>query len=335
VGGHKIVIDPYLVGGDPTAYANAVNTACETDFAIVGSLSRGDSSLGDMIDCGIPNLPARAFSSLNAGAPSTFAVVPTKLTQFQVGGFKWLTSSQDDCCAQYVIRSTNPVLANETIESAQAAVDSAGFTSVGGTALADDAPQSAYTPSVEEMKADGATFGRSDLPFGSTIAFRTEADAQDLGGVTWFCLAQCYQSGFLEQGAGTVDGTFVQISVTPFEDANAVPAVKKYLASGGPRNQVGVESAAAGTLFQTAVNKAYGPDKDKAAVTRTAVLKALSGIKSFDAGGLIGTTDIAGQQPNGCFVMMTVDGGDFVRAHPTTAGQLDCKDSNLTGPLGP
>jgi hypothetical protein len=335
VGGRKVALDPFLVNGDPSAYAEAVNTACEQDFAIVGSLSAGDSSTGGLIDCGIPNLPARALSSANAGAPNTFAVVPTKQAQFQVGGFRWLADEQDGCCRQYVIRSTNAALANRTIESAQAAVDAAGFTDAGGTALADDAPQSAYAPGVTEMKADDATFGRSDLPFTSTINFRKEAAAQDLEGVTWFCLAQCYVSGFPQQGGSTVDGTFVQISITPFEDAGSVPAVKRYLNSGGPRNEVGVESAAAGGLFQTAVNKVYGPDKDKAAVTRAAVLQAVSGISAYNAGGLIGTTNVGGKVPNGCFVMMRVDGTGFTRAHPTTAGQLDCGAGNLTGPLGP
>ena len=335
VGGRTIVLDPFLVNGDPSAYAEAVNTACAQDFAIVGSLSAGDSSTGNLIDCGIPNLPARALSSANAGAPNTYAVVPTKQAQWQVGGFRWIKGAQDDCCAQYVIWSTDTAVANATRESAQAAVDAAGFTSAGGTALADDAPQSAYTPSVAEMKTDGATFGRSDLPFSSTVNFRKEADAQNLEGVTWFCLAQCYQSGFLQQGGNTVDGTFVQIEITPFEDAGSVPAVKKYLNSGGPRNQVGVESAAAGGLFQTAVNKVYGPDKDKAAVTREAVLKAVAGITAYNAGGLIGTTNVGGRVPNGCFVMMKADGNDFVRSHPTAAGQLDCGADNLTGTLGP
>jgi hypothetical protein len=185
------------------------------------------------------------------------------------------------------------------------------------------------------MKADGATFGRSDLPYVSTIAFREQAQAQQLDGVTWFCLAQCYQPGFLSQGGATVGGTFVQIGITPFEDAGSVPAVKKYLGAGGPRNQVGVESASAGVLFQTAVSKVYGPDKDKAAVTRTAVLHAVSGITAFNAGGLLGTTNVGGRVPNGCFVMMHVDGAKFVRAEPTVAGQLSCATTNLTGKLGP
>ena len=180
------------------------------------------------------------------------------------------------------------------------------------------------------MKSAGATFGRSDLPFPSTIRFRAEAEAQGVDGVTWFCLEQCYDPDFTAQGGSTVAGTFVQIGITPFEDADAVPAVKRYLAAGGPRSQTGVESAAAGVLFQSAVTKVYGPDRDKNAVTRDAVLAALANVSSFNAGGLVGKTDIAAQVPNGCYVLMRVDGTGFTRARPTKPGDLDCAPDNLT-----
>jgi hypothetical protein len=328
--GRTVVLDVALVGGDPVAYAAAVEAACTRAFAIVGSQSAGDRGIGTATACGIPNLPARAFSDEQRRAPNTFAAVPTDPARLQVGGFQWLAKTEEGCCAQYVVRSTDPARAAATIASAAAADTVPGFTDVGGTALADDAPQGAYAPSVATMKTAGATFGRSDLAFPSTIRFRAEAQAQGVAGVTWFCLEQCYDPDFTTQGGSVVDGTFVQIGITPFEDADAVPAVKKYLAAGGPRSQTGVESAAAGVLFQTAVTKAYGPDRDKNAVTRAAVLAALANVSSFNAGGLIGKTDVAAQVPNGCFVLMRVDGTGFTRARPTKPGDLDCAPDNLT-----
>jgi hypothetical protein len=65
------------------------------------------------------------------------------------------------------------------------------------------------------------------------------------------------------------------------------------------------------------------------------VLAALAKVTSFNAGGLLGTTNIAEQVPNGCFVMMKVSGDKFVRAEPTAAGQLNCGSGNLTARLGP
>jgi hypothetical protein len=332
--GRKVVLDPFLVRGDAAAYAAAVDTACDRDFAIVGSLSRADGAIAGL-DCGIPNLPARALSLENRTATNTYAVVPTTDLRFQVGGFRWLAGSQTGCCRQYVIWSTDPALAAATQQSADAAETFAGFTDAGGAAMPDDAPQSDYAAPVAAMADAGATFGRSDLPYSSTIALRKEAASADLEGVTWFCLAQCYQPGFLQQGGTSVDDSFVQISITPFEDASAVPAMKRYLTAGGPRNQAGVESTAAGLLFQNVVNRVYAPSKDPDAVTRAAVLAALTQVDRFDAGDLIGPTDVAGRVPNGCFVMMRVDGTKFVRAQPTTPGKLDCTPGNLTNPLGP
>jgi hypothetical protein len=328
IGGRKIVIDPFVVNGDPGQFAAAVDTACTQDFAIVGSLSAGDSSIGNLVTCAIPDLPARARSSAHAGAPNTYAVVPTKSTQQQVGGFKWLKGAVADCCKQYVISSTNAQAAAATQASVEAA-NTIGFTSAGGVTLANDAPQPAYTPLVAEMKTKGATFGRSDLPFTSTIALRAEAEDQSLTGVkAWFCLAQCYQPSFLSQGGANVEGQYVQIGTNPFEDAASIPAMKKYLSAGGPRNEAGLESASAGLLFQAAANQVVAAE-GKAGLTRAALLQAVAGIDDFNAGGILGLTNVGGRVPNGCFVMMKVDGGKFVRAEPAGAGQLSCGDQNL------
>jgi hypothetical protein len=329
IGGRKIVIDPFIVNGDPSQFAAAVDTACAQDFAIVGSLSAGDTSLGQLTTCGIPDLPARALSSAHMGAPDTYAVVPTSPTRQQIGGFKWLRSAIPGCCKQFVISSTDPAAAAATQASAGAAESpTVGFTSAGGTTLAGDAPQSAYTAVVDTMQQQAATFGRSDLPFTSTINLRNEAQTQGFAAKAWFCLAQCYQPAFLSQGGAAVEDQLVQISTNPFEDSASIPAMKKYLANGGPRNQAGLESAAAGLLFQNAANQVIASE-GKAGITRAALLDVVRGIDDFNAGGILGLTDVGGRVPNGCFVMMKVDGGKFVRAEPDGAGQISCGTQNL------
>ena len=331
IGGRKIVLDPFVVNGDPAQFAAAVNTACTQDFAIVGSLSAGDSNIGNLTTCGIPDLPARALSGAHAGAPNTYAVVPTQSTKQQVGGFRWIKGAVQGCCKQYVISSSTNAAAAAATQLSVDAANSAGvgFTSAGGAKLPDSAPQSDYTSIVEEMETKGATFGRSDLPFTSTINLRTEAAAQSFTGVkAWFCLAQCYQPSFVSQGGAHVDGQYVQIGTNPFEDAGSIPAMKKYLSAGGPRNEAGLEPATAGLLFQTAANQVVAAD-GKGGLTRAALLAAVAGIDDFNAGGILGLTNVGGRAPNGCFVMMKVDGGKFVRAEPAGAGQLSCGDQNL------
>jgi len=328
IGGRKIVIDPFMVNGDAAQYAAAVKTACTHDFAIVGTLSGADGAADDLTTCKIPDLPTRAISSAHRAAPNTYAVVPTSSTKVQVGGFKWLLANVQGCCKQYVIASTNQAAAEETHKSANAAV-SVGFTDAGGTQLANDAPQSAYTPIVKSMETNGATFGRSDLPFDSTIKLRTEAATQGLTSVkAWFCLAQCYVPTFLQQGGGNVDGQFVQIGTNPFEDAGTIAAMKRYLTAGGPQNEVGLEAYSAGLLFETAARQVVQTE-GKNGLTRVALLAKLAATNDFNAGGILGTTQVGNRVPNGCFVMMKVENGKFVRAEPATHGQLSCGDQNL------
>jgi hypothetical protein len=328
IGGRKIVIDSFMVNGDPSQYAAAVKTACEQDFAIVGTLSVGDAETGDLTACKIPDLPTRALSSTHRAAPNTYAVVPTTNTKVQVGGFKWLLANVDGCCKQYVIASTNQAAAAETEKSSNAAV-SVGFTNAGSTQLANDAPQSSYTPIVDAMEANGATFGRSDLPFSSTIKLRTEAATQNVTTVkAWYCLAQCYVPSFLDQGGTNIEGQFVQIGTNPFEDASSIAAMKRYLTAGGPPSEVGVEAYSAGLLFEAAAKQVVLAD-GKNGLTRVALLGKVAATNDFNAGGILGTTQVGNRVPNGCFVMMKVQSGKFVRAEPAAHNALNCGDQNL------
>ena len=82
------------------------------------------------------------------------------------------------------------------------------------------------------------------------------------------------------------------------------------------RSRIRSASATAGLLFQTAANQVIAAD-GKAGLTRAALLEAVKGIDDFTAGGILGVTNVGGRVPTGCFVMMKVDGGKFVRAEPT------------------
>jgi hypothetical protein len=333
LGGREIVIDPFVVNGDAGAYTAAVKTACTQDFAIVGTLSTADANVADLQACNIPDLPTRALSSGHRAAENTYAVVPTSSTQELVGGFKWLLQNVQGCCKQYVISSTNPAAAAATQQSVDAA-NNVGFTAAGGTALAANAPPSAYAAVVDEMEAKGATFGRSDLPFSSTINLRTEAQTQNFTGVkAWFCLAQCYAPTFLSQGGATVEGQFVQITSNPFEDASSIPSMKRYLAAGGPQSLLGLESYSAGLLFESAAKSVLAAE-GKNGLTRVALLQVVAETDDFDAGGILGSTNVGARTPNGCFVMLKVQGGKFVRAEPAGKAQLNCGSENLVT-IGP
>ena len=62
---------------------------------------------------------------------------------------------------------------------------------------------------------------------------------------------------------------------------------------------------------------------------RQNLLDGLKKLTSFNAGGILGATNVGGRVPTGCFVMMKVAGGKFVRAEPAAADQLSCGTQNL------
>ncbi|MEI8002504.1 MAG: hypothetical protein WCI50_14250, partial [Actinomycetes bacterium] len=326
LGGRKVVVDAFTVNGDAAKYAAAVTTACTQDFAIVGSSSVADGATTDLVACAIPDLPARAFTAAHRGAAGTYAVVPTSPTKEQVGGFKFLLGAVQGCCKQYVVKSTDAGQAIATESSMQAAV-TAGFTTAGSTALATDAPDSAYTGVATSMQTSGATFGRSDLPFDSTITLRT-AGASLTGVKAWFCLAQCYSPTFLSQGGPAVASEYVQIGTNPFEEAAAIPALKTYLAHSGPQTEPAVESYAASLLFDQATRQVLA-QVGKDGLTRALVLGKVAATNGFTAGNILGPTNVGGRVPTGCFVMMQVTNGKFTRVSPTTAKTLSCGDQNL------
>ena len=65
-------------------------------------------------------------------------------------------------------------------------------------------------------------------------------------------------------------------------------------------------------------------------MTRANVLTAVKGITSFNAGGMIGTNDIADRKTGPCFLVMQVKSKKWVRTYPEKPGTFDCKTAQAT-----
>ena len=66
------------------------------------------------------------------------------------------------------------------------------------------------------------------------------------------------------------------------------------------------------------------------AVTRQALFDQLNKIHAFNAGGMIGTTDIGNRKVSPCYVLTQVKNGKFVRVTPSKKGTFNCKSRNTT-----
>ena len=89
-----------------------------------------------------------------------------------------------------------------------------------------------------------------------------------------------------------------------------------------------IQSWAAGLFFKAAVEKAVAENGSNS-ITRADVLSASASINRFNAGGLIGKTNVGMREPTPCYVLMQVKGGKFVRVTPSKPGTFNCQSKNI------
>lgn len=330
IAGRRVKVDFLDSKLNPDEYRNAVITACENAFAVVGGLAVFDGSTDDLVGCGLPDIPANAISAEHRTAPNSFAVNPSIPGTELVGAFRWFLDNVDGCCAQYTLVPNQPI-ARETVLQGINAADEIGFTRVKDLEVAGE--ELNYTPFVLELENVGATYVRSGLDYVSTVRLRKEAAVQGVDAVAvWDCLIQCYTPSLISEGGSAVEGQYVSIQHNPFEDAGEIPAMQAYLdyseRTRGGTGSFGLNAFAAGLLFEQVANEIVGRDGPNG-LTRQAMIEALPQVEDFTADGLFGPIAIGARQPPGCFVLLQVQGGEFVRVHPAEPTEIDCSPENL------
>ncbi|HWW44057.1 MAG TPA: hypothetical protein VN180_03225 [Acidimicrobiia bacterium] len=328
--GRTVKVDAHVVTS-PAVYAAAVANVCTTDFAVVGSSSQFDGQTGGFA-CGIPDLATLLFTSAHQALPNSFAVLPERAGVVSVGAFKQLLSTVSGCCRQFVLVPTVDPGRGIVAASARGAA-AAGFTTAGTPEVPAGAGPAEYKKLVAALVAEKATFARSGLGAASTVALRKAAAADPASSVVqaWYCAQECADPPFLAEGGAAVEGQYVDVPANPLSDQAAVPAIATYVQAaqhfGGP-TVAGLESNAAGLLFEQVVKQVVATSGVNG-ITRSRVVAAVTTVHSFTAGGILGTTDVGGRQPTGCFALLQVKNGQLTRVFPTTAGELNCGSQNL------
>ena len=329
--GRKVVVDELDSRLNPQEYRNAVTTACEKDLVLLGSMAIFDNAVEGLEECGLPDIPANATSTEHREAPTSFSVNPQTAGSVGVGPWRWYLENIEDCCRSAVLIPNQPVARESTIAGVNAA-NEIGFEPVYDLEIGGE--ELNFTPIVLEFKSRGANYVRNGLDYVSTVRMRREAQVQGVndGILVWDCGVLCYTPDLITEGGDAVEGQYVAVSHVPIEEADAVPAMQAYRKyvkeTGGLQGTFGVQGFAAGLLLEEVVGKIVERDGPNA-VTREAILKELKGIHEFDAQGLIGAIDIGAQTPTGCFALLQVRDGKFVRVHPEEPGSLDCAPENI------
>ena len=134
----------------------------------------------------------------------------------------------------------------------------------------------------------------------------------------------CSSDLFVKAGGAAAVGTKVAIDTLPFSDASVNAEMKTFVTSVKTPDSFGIESWIAARLFQQGVQNlvaAKGPN----ALTRANILTALSQVKNFTDGGIIGPVTPSQHTIDNCLMVLNTNAdGTFTRVWPAKAGTLAC-----------
>ena len=348
IGGRKVVVDFIDSKLNPNESRNAVITACQNDLAMVGGASLFLTSVDDEINCkdkagnniGLPDIGGIVTGIPQQCSPVSFPANPPQILCDTKGQSPQTYQGQQGA-AKYFLKKVNKdlkgpnILPNDTKDAfrgdkVQALVNiQAGIKQTQEVTHSGKDPQSAYTSVVQQMKSDGSNFAFDGLAYANMIEFQQEAALQGVTGVTYQCTTACYDAKYIKDGGSSSEGTYLWTSFLPFEEASTNPAMKTMVKNVGATKVtgLGLYSYVAGMAFQQ-VMKDVVAKQGVNGVTRQNLLDSLKKLTSFDAGGIIGSVDIANKKTSPCFVLIQVKNGKFVRVSPSKKGTFDCTKSN-------
>jgi hypothetical protein len=349
--GRKLAVDFYDSHLDPADTQDAIISACEHDFAMVGTGASFVNDITPLVSCpdqtgratGLPDLSTFALDPGYACSPVSFQLEPSALDcstanaspqryVVQVGPAQYYARQHPGLHGVYVLSGDLASVKNAALPLVNAWTK-AGIRQDGdGTDfVSSEAPRSALTPVVQGIASHQSTFVYAGVPVQLVAELRAEAQLQGVSSVkVWTCSFECYDPALFSSGAATVNGESITATTIPFEEATAVPAMATYLrAVGGVAHATGfgVQAWATGLLFRDVVNAIVhqsGPN----GLTRSAFLTAARADHHFTADGILGSTDIGARRPSNCFLLLQATNGRFARVYPKTPGTFDCKASN-------
>ncbi len=350
IGGRKVVVDFIDSKLSPNDSRNAIITACQNDFALVGTSALFLTNVSDEVNCknmagqaiGIPDIGGIVTGVPQQCSPVSFPVPPPQLDcatqtdhpqtyQGNQGDFTYFLKHNGKNLHGAYVLPNDTADANRGDAVQEAIAVQAGIKADQSPTKSGKDPQSAYTPIVQQMKQDNSNVGWDGLAYSNVIEFRQEAALQGLTDpkIIWECTTACYDPNYIKAGGTSVNNTYMQLTFLPFSETSSNKALANFVKYVGPTKVTGLGLYAyvAGMAFQQVMNGVVAKDGVNA-VTRQNLIDGMHQLTSFNAGGMIGTVNVAQRTTTPCFVLLQVQNGKFVRVYPTKKGTFDCKPAN-------
>jgi hypothetical protein len=346
--GRKVVVDFYDSALSADESRNALIKACQNDFATVGTTALFMNNIDDAVNCkdidgkatGLPDVPELTTEPVQQNSPVGFPILvpsqdfsdPTGRTFFQPSGkYFWF--------AQHVTKDLHgvfliPADLQATVTASlpvwyaaqKAAVKSDGQFNVHGMDT-----QDRYLPIATAIKDHNSTYVRGGSNDVSMADMRLEAQQQGVTSVkVWDCSLACYSKQFLALAGSAANGTYLDTTFVPFEEAKDSPPVAAYLKAVGASNAdgFGAQAWTAALFFQDVIQKMAAANGVNG-ITRANFLATARTVHDFTAEGMIGKDDVGGHKQSPCFALLQVKNGKFIRVYPTKPATFDCNPRNI------
>ena len=233
---------------DANASRNGVITACQQDFALVGTSALFLTNVDDETNCmdqtgrpvGLPDIGALVAGVPESCSPVSFPVLGVQLVcgtkdqhpqtyQGGQGEFTYLLRTHKGNLHGAFIAASDTQDATRGAKLIADTATRAGVTADQNVTRSGRDPQSAYTPIVNKMKQDRSNYSYIAMTDNNAIMLRSEAQLQGLTdpSIVWECFS-CY-TNTTKKNASVMDGEYVPIAYLPFEDGNANPTLGHFI----------------------------------------------------------------------------------------------------------
>jgi ABC-type branched-subunit amino acid transport system substrate-binding protein len=310
---------------DSTANAAAVREACDTQFALVGSMSafdNGGASTGE--DCGIPDLSAITVNPSRQLAKNVYAAFPQRPDKLATGTANYIKSKYPEA-----IKHAAMVYLNAGVTKANAYQRIEGYESVGfdfggaGRSRVYEVQvlEANYSPFVQKMKDAGVQYVNMIANYQSIQKLLQAMEQNEFFPKVRDWDSVAYSPNFVKYNGRNftaADGSLVFLTTATSEEAGSNPEMQLYMswlnrvAPGAKPDFFGFYAWSAARLFQKLATE-IGPR-----LTRKALFAAVKNVHHWTGNGIHVDHDVGGKLSSPCFLYLAIRSSRFQRIHPSS-----------------
>ena len=319
--GRAVKFQPIDTKADSTANASAVRQACDSAFALVGSMSAFDNGGAEAgAGCGIPDLTAITVNGARARAANVYPIYPIRPDKLAIGTANYIKEKHPS-----VIKKAAMVYLNASVTKANALQRVKAYESVGfdftGRIYEVQVLEPNYQVFVQKMRDAGTQYVNMVANYQSIQKLLQAMEQAD-----WYPTVRdwdsvAYSPSFVTQNRRPftpANGSLVFLNTAISEEASSNSEMQLYIqwlgrvAPGAKPDYFGFYAWSAGRLFVKLATQIG------AKLTRKAMLDELKKVNSWDGNGLHAAHNIGAKIMSPCFLYLQIQNGRFSRKDPAS-----------------